>query len=165
MLVAHELRHVVLGRKWTSNSKFSENLIRGPKLTRNRTPNCEEYLRASQQEGSAETREYHVATSGWYSSEVIALAVTSTSLRCSGIVEYVMSLDPLHLKPARLHGVVGAVVNVGGRHWVALRSVNGQVMRLDGQASAPRHLTFADYKSFVSKHASFLIEYAKDMSS
>ena len=26
---------------------------------------CEEYLRASQQEGSAETREYHVATSGW----------------------------------------------------------------------------------------------------
>ena len=125
---------------------------------------CEEYLRASQQEGSAESREYHVATSGWYSSEVMALAVTSTSLRRAGCVEYVMSLEPLHLKPERLHCGVGAVVNVDGRHWVALRSVKGQVLRLDSQACAPRHLTCAVYKAFISKHASFLIEHAKDMS-
>ena len=125
---------------------------------------CAEYLRASQQEGSAERREDHVASSGWYSSEVMALAVTSTSLRHSGIVEYVMSLEPLHLKPERLHGAVGAVVNVDGRHWVALRSVKGQVLKIDSQAGAPRPLTSAEYKAFIFKHASFLIEHAKDMS-
>ena len=75
-----------------------------------------------------------------------------------------MSLEPLHLKPERLHGAVGAVVNVDGRHWVALRSVKGQVLRLDSQAAAPRHLTCSDYKAFISKHTSFLIEHAKDMS-
>ena len=39
LLVAHHIRHMVPGRKWTSNSTFSENPIRGPKLARNRTPN------------------------------------------------------------------------------------------------------------------------------
>ena len=94
----------------------------------------------------------------------MALAVTSTSLRRAGCVEYVMSLEPLHLKPKRLHCAVGAVVNVDGRHWVALRSVKGQVLRLDSQAGAPRQLTCAVYKAVISKHASFLIEHAKDMS-
>ena len=37
--MAHGIRHVVPGQKRTSNSKFSQNLIRRPKLARNRTPN------------------------------------------------------------------------------------------------------------------------------
>ena len=75
-----------------------------------------------------------------------------------------MSLEPLHLKPERLHGAVGAVVNVDGRHWVALRSDKAQVWELDSQARGPRPLTFAEYKVFIFKHASFVIESAKDMS-
>ena len=125
---------------------------------------CDEYLRASQQEGSAERREDHVASSGWYSSEVMALAVTSTSLRRVGRVEHVMTLEPLHVSPERLHDAAGAVVNVGGTHWVALRSVKGQVVRLDSQAGAPQPLNGGEYKSFVSKHPSFVIELADCMS-
>ena len=74
-----------------------------------------------------------------------------------------MSLEPLHLKPERLHGAVGAVVNVGGSHWVALRSAKAQVLKLASQAGAPRPLTSVEYRAFISKHASFLIEHAKDM--
>ena len=95
--------------------------------------------------GGAETLENHVATSGWYSTEVIAL-VMSTSLRRSGSMEYVMSFEPLHLKPERLHCAVGAVVNVGGNHWVALRSVKGQVLQIDSQGGDPRPLTSVEYR-------------------
>ena len=125
---------------------------------------CDEYLRASQQEGSAERRDDHVASSGWYSSEVMACAVTSTSMRRVGHVEYVMTLEPLHVNPERLHSAVGAVVNVAGHHWVALRSVKGQVLRLDSKASTHQPLSGGEYKAFVNKHPSFVIELAECMS-
>ena len=125
---------------------------------------CDEYLRASQQEGSPEDASDHVASTGWFSSEVLACAVTSTSLRRAGRVEYVMSLEPLHVKPERLHSASGAVVNVGGSHWVALRSIGGQIWRLDSLAGAPQSLSAREYTSFVSRHPSFVVEHAKDMS-
>ena len=125
---------------------------------------CDEYLRASQQEGSGELRDDHVANSGWYSSEVMACAVTSTSMRRVGHVEYVTTLEPLHLTPERLHAAVGAVVNVAGQHWVALRTVKGQVLRLDSKASTHQPLSGGEYKAFVNKHPSFVIELAECMS-
>jgi len=124
---------------------------------------CDEYLRASQQEGSPEEPGTHVASTGWYSSEVMACAVTATSLRKAGRVEFVMKLEPLHVCPERLHSAIGAVVNVGGSHWVALRSIGGQVWRLDSQAGAPQPLSAGEYKSFASKHPYFAIEKAMDM--
>jgi len=125
---------------------------------------CDEYLRASQQEGSPEDAREHVASTGWYSSEVMACAATSTSLRRAGRVEYVMNLEPLHVNPERLRSAIGAVVNVGGSHWVAVRSIEGQVWRLDSLAGAPHPLSVGEFKSFVSKHLSFAIEQARDMS-
>ena len=124
---------------------------------------CGEYLRASQQEGSPEEPSTHVASTGWYSSEVMACAVTATSLHEAGRVEFVMKLEPLHLHPERIHSAIGAVVNVGGSHWVALRSIGGQVWRLDSQAGAPQPLSAGEYKSFASKHPSFAIEKTMDM--
>ena len=70
----------------------------------------------------------------------------STSLRRSGIMEYVMSLEPLHMNPERLHCVVGAVVNVGGNYWVTLRSVKGQVLKIDSQGGDSRPLTSVEYR-------------------
>ena len=146
----HALNNAV-GRKWQTPEDM--NIA------------CDEYLRASQQEGSSEDAMDHVASNGWFSSEVLACAVTSTSLRRAGHVEYVMNLEPLHVKPERLHSAIGAVVNVGGSHWVALRSIRGQIWRLDSLAGAPQSLSDREYTSFVSRHPSFAIDKAEDMRS
>ena len=146
----HALNNAV-GRKWQTPEDMNAA--------------CDEYLRASQQEGSSEDARDHVARNGWFSSEVLACAVTSTSLRRAGHVEYVMNLEPLHVKPERLHSAIGAVVNVGGSHWVALRSIRGQIWRLDSLAGAPQSLSDREYTSFVSRHPSFAIDKAEDMRS
>ena len=146
----HALNNAV-GRKWQTPEDMNAA--------------CDEYLRASQQEGSSEDARDHVASNGWFSSEVLACAVTSTSLRRAGHVEYVMNLEPLHVKPERLHSAIGAVVNVGGSHWVALRSIRGQIWRLDSLAGAPQSLSDREYTSFVSRHPSFAIDKAEDMRS
>ena len=146
----HALNNAV-GRKWQTPEDMNAA--------------CDEYLRASQQEGSSEDARDHVASNGWFSSEVLACAVTSTSLRRAGHVEYVMNLEPLHVKPERLHSAIGAVVNVGGCHWVALRSIRGQIWRLDSLAGAPQSLSDREYTSFVSRHPSFAIDKAEDMRS
>ena len=126
---------------------------------------CDDYLRASHQEGLLEVRAAHELPSGWYSSEVMAHAVTTTSMRHSGRVEYQLSLQPLHVNPSILHSSVGAVVNIHNTHWVALRSVEGKVWFLDGQELAPKLLTETEYKTFIREHKeAYPIQLAEDMS-
>ena len=85
----------------------------------------EYFLQTMRDEGSREIRSKHVHPSGWYSSEVLATAVTTTSMRKpAGKVEYCMLLQPLHKSPSDIHSSVGAVVNLEAEsHWIALRSV------------------------------------------
>ena len=55
----------------------------------------ENVLQTAKHEGSQEKRSDHVAPNGWYSSEVIAAALATTSMRRAGKVEYKMLLRPL----------------------------------------------------------------------
>jgi hypothetical protein len=92
----------------------------------------------------------HARQDGWYSDEIIAKAVVTTSMRREGRVEFDMRIQPLSTRPHMLHAARGAVVNIEGRHWVALRSVAGQVWLLDSLLSEPQPLQ--DYEAFVRKH-------------
>ena len=123
----------------------------------------EEYLKRAIQEGSPELRSQHVAFGGWYSSEVLAQAVTSTSMNRMGRVEYCMSLVPLHVNPERLRAerTVGAVMNIDNQHWVALRYISGQHWYLDSQLGRPLKLSEKEYVKRVRKNrAAFCIELA-----
>jgi len=125
-----------------------------------------EYLKRAAQEGSPELQSLHVATGGWYSSEVLAQAITSTSMNRVGRVEYCMSLDSLRDKPGLLRAerTVGAIMNINNKHWVALRCVRGQIWYLDSQLSCPRKLSEKDYVKRVRKSkGTYCIELAKDM--
>lgn len=115
---------------------------------------CDDYLASTWREGLVEVHADHAKPSGWYSIEVMCHAMKTTSMRVAGKIEFVLSLEPLHVNPNALCACVGAVVNIGNRHWVALRRIGGQVWRLDSQASLPQRLTEAEYMTFVSKHRS-----------
>jgi hypothetical protein len=145
----HALNNAV-GRRWQSSEdmKFA----------------CEEFLRerrfecgmvdalmtADDKKKEALELSRHAREDGWYSDEIIAKAVVSTSLRREGRVEFELSLRPLCDNPRMIHAAQGAVVNIDERHWVALRSVAGRVWLLDSLQIEPRPL--ANYEAYVRKH-------------
>jgi len=79
-----------------------------------------EYLERATQEGSPEPRSLHVAPGGWYSSEVLVQAITSTSMNRVGKVEYCLSLASLRENAGllRTEETVGVIVNINDKHWV-----------------------------------------------
>ena len=124
---------------------------------------CNEYLRASRQEGNPEFRCNHENAAGWYSSEVMAQAVTTTAMRRAGRVEHVLLVEPLQHRPEALVTAVGAVVNVNNAHWVALRYIGGHVWLLDSQQE-PLQVTWEQYESFIGDYPhAYRIERARDM--
>ncbi len=100
---------------------------------------------------------------GWYSSEVMAQSLNSTAIRREGRIEYIMSLEPLHANPYALHTSVGAVVNKDNVHWIALRSLDGQVWCLDSQKDMPYKCSEAGYLRIIRRHKdAYRIEKAPD---
>ena len=124
----------------------------------------DDYLATCWSEGLPEVRAEHATPSGWYSIEVMSHAVTSTSMRNAGRVEFVLELQPLHVNVGALRSAVGAIVNIQNRHWVAIRRVANQLWYLDSQEPQPLPMTEADLKTFVFRHrAAFAIVRAEDM--
>ncbi len=111
---------------------------------------CDEVLRAARQEGSAEIRANHVAAGGWYSAEVLAIALQTASMANAGRVEYTMSLEPLCVNSSAIRAAQGAVVNIGNRHWVALRWESGHVFLLDSMEPRPIALSWEAYLAFIN---------------
>jgi hypothetical protein len=100
------------------------------------------------QEGhvSVEDRRDHEGPGGWYSDQVLAMALQRT-------FKYVLILRPLFEDPHSIYvdSCQGAVVNQQNRHWVALRVVDGAVWLLDSMRT-PRRLTHDEYVKFVTQY-------------
>jgi len=90
----------------------------------------EDYLTSSRREGLFEPRSENYRPGGWYSSEVIAHAINITAMTKHSKILYVLELEPLHVEPEKIHNVIGALVNLNNEHWIALRSVAGQIWYL-----------------------------------
>ena len=90
-----------------------------------------------------ERREDHVAPDGWYSEQVLAKALQRT-------LRYRLGHMPLHTNVNLLteDGVVGALVNQGNAHWVALKRVDNRIWLLDSLIP-PRVLSYTEYVSFA----------------
>ena len=97
---------------------------------------------------SIELRSNHEDASGWYSSEVLAMALSRT-------FQYELVVHPLQDNPGELFAeqMIGALCHQDGppKHWVALRVVAGQVWLLDSKKT-PRALTRKQYEVIVAKH-------------
>ena len=57
----------------------------------------------------------HYKTGGFYSSEIIAHALSMTTMSRHSKILYTLSLKPLHAEPERIHAVIGAIVNLANR--------------------------------------------------
>ena len=113
---------------------------------------CDVYVRETLHEGFVESRALHERVGGWYSSEVMAKAVTTTCMRKRGRVQHIMKLEPLHANPGALRACLGAVVNLENIHWVALRWHGDRVWLLDSQAPSPILLSWDQYLGYISCH-------------
>ena len=108
---------------------------------------CDRYLALYPTEVRAENEK----PSGWYSMNVMVLAmeVISKSLAARHERPYDLRWEPLFRNPGVIHQCVGAVANIRQQHWVALRSVDGQIWRLDSLYLAPKPMTELDYSWFI----------------
>ncbi len=82
----------------------------------------------------------------------MAHAFNTTSMRNAGRIEFVLELKSLYLQPEIIHTCIGAIVNLRSEHWVALRSVAGQIWFLDSLERSPIKLSHEDYVAYVNKH-------------
>ena len=125
----------------------------------------EDYIRSSNHEGLHEIRSMHAKRTGWYSSEVMTHAITTTSMRRFGNVRYVMDIKPLIVDPNIIHTSLGAIVNIDNNHWVAIRSIGGKIMLFDSKDKIPRQYSQNDYVAFINKRrAAYPIRAADNMS-
>lgn len=92
-------------------------------------------------------------------------AITTTSMRRFGTVRYVMDLKPLIVDPDVIHTSLGAIVNIDNNHWVALRSIGGEILLFDSKDKTPRPYSQNDYVAFINKRkAAYPIRTADIMS-
>jgi hypothetical protein len=133
----HALNNAI-GRKWQEPEDMKRAL--------------QYYLEESEREGLMERRSDHESPGGWYSSEVLAYAVRSTSMHRVGCVEYTMNLTPLATNSAQIHHCVGAIVNKANEHWLALKSVNGIVWKIDSTMPAPVSMTQEEYGAYIAEY-------------
>ena len=81
-----------------------------------------------------ENKNRHVASGGWYSSEVLAFALRNTQLFFGADApSYELELASLRQQGHIFHNdeVIGALQNQNNRHWVAIRKEGGQAWLLD----------------------------------
>ena len=131
----HALNNAV-GMRWQSPEDMEFALV--------------EYMAEAAREGNEERLSDHMSPGGWYSSEVLAFAVTSTTLNRAGCVKFAMKLEPLKDNPQNIHHITGAVVNQDNRHWVAIRSVGSNIWLHNSLEEHPRMLSDNEYRSFIS---------------
>ncbi len=95
---------------------------------------------------SPEIRANHERAGGWYSVEVMAFALRRT-------FRYELLPRPLYRNPNVLYdaSTVGAIVNLGNTHWVALKLVHHSIWLLDSLYE-PKMLEYDDYVAYIHQH-------------
>ena len=99
-----------------------------------------------------DSRGEHERPGGWYSSEVLAYALTSAFIDKRDRVEYKMELRPLSVSPEAIQDpqCVGALQNRESRHWVAIRKEAGRFWLLDSLYE-PHLLTESMYNKLLQR--------------
>ena len=98
----------------------------------------------------------HVRADGWYSSEVLAMALRSTAMQKKNRVCWQLQLAPLRDRQ-RLQESVGALQNRWNSHWVALRCLGDAIYELDSLLPAPKEICEAELRDMLQTHPTYCI--------
>ena len=109
-------------------------------------------LQEAAHEGLPEQRPHHVALGGWYSSEVMAMALQRTPLQNDGRLKWELALQPLDVNPDSLPAAVGAISNIANRHWVALKVVDEKIWLLDSMREGPLEMSVEEKSEHLHHH-------------
>lgn len=116
---------------------------------------CGLYLRDKEDSGGLQEGEdasWHQNANGWFSSEVLAYALRHTGLLYGeGARSFDMKLRQVTLEDWDDDRALGAIQNRAGRHWVALRKLDGEIILLDSM-NRPRFLTRHELTALIAAH-------------
>jgi hypothetical protein len=118
----------------------------------------EVYLNENYIEGNIEDPQIHISQTGWFSEAVMA-----TALRVKHNLFKLNLDDPIQDNIDSMHRifsdlVLGVVVNIDNRHWIAYRCVDEQIWKLDS-AKTPARKSFAEFQKELKKYRNkFAIE-------
>ena len=123
---------------------------------------CQRYLGEQAMRGllqDGEDASMHMTADGWYSSEVLAWALSNT-VRLFGpdSAEHEMLLTELHGHEEifRSAEVIGALQNRGNAHWIAIRKEGDAVWLLDSMCE-PRRLEPAAVSAQFRQHRTYAV--------
>ena len=104
----------------------------------------------------ADNMQDHVAPAGDYSIEVMGMVLRTKAMQDYGRLRWQMA-DRRAMEISDLHGCVGAIVNLLGRHWVAVRSLEGNFLYLDSLEAHPRPLTSEQLAAILLSHPTYAV--------
>ncbi|OLP98797.1 ATP-dependent DNA helicase PIF1, partial [Symbiodinium microadriaticum] len=104
----------------------------------------------------ADNMQDHVAPAGDYSIEVMGMVLRTKAMQDYGRLRWQMA-DRRAMEISDMHGCVGAIVNLLGRHWVAVRSLEGNFLYLDSLEAHPRPLTSEQLAAILLSHPTYAV--------
>ena len=100
----------------------------------------------------------HLEPQGDYSIEIMSMVLRTKAMEAFGQLRWHMDIQRA-MTAEDLRGCIGAVVNLEGRHWVALRPLARRFLYLDSMEERPRELNDGELDSLLAAHPTYALRY------
>eukprot|EP00439_Symbiodinium_sp_Y106_P007136 s9091_g1.t1 len=100
----------------------------------------------------------HLEPQGEYSIEIMSMVLRTKAMEAFGQLRWHMDIQRA-MTAEDLHGCIGAVVNLEGRHWVALRPLTQRFLYLDSVEERPRELSKGELDALLVAHPAYALRH------
>ena len=90
--------------------------------------------------------------------EIMSMALRTKAREDFGQLRWQMDIQRA-MTAEDLHGCVGAVINLEGRHWVALRPFSQQFLFLDSMEEHPREVSDGKLDALLVAHPTYALRH------
>ena len=100
----------------------------------------------------------HLQPEGDYSIEIMSMVLRTKALQEVGQLRWQMDIQRA-TSTRDLHGCIGAVVNLNGQHWVAVRSLEDGFLYCDSVQAGTRELSNGELDMLLATHPTYALKY------
>ena len=100
----------------------------------------------------------HLEPEGDYSIEIMSMALRTKAMQAFGQLRWEMDIQRA-MTVEDLHGCIGAVVNLQGRRWVALRPLAQQFLYMDSLEERPRERSDGEVDALLAAHPTYALRH------